>query len=156
MLCVNIYPNQILPMRKIKEIIVHCTATVATLPVTVETLRDWHVRQRGFSDVGYHFIIDQEGIIHPGRPIEMIGAHCKGRNSESIGVCYIGGLDPKTSAPADTRTPAQKKALVELCTKLCIDFDLSKCDIRGHYEFAAKECPCFKIELLRDEIPLLF
>ena len=77
-------------MRKITEIIIHCSATTEGMDFTVEDIDRWH-RQRGFSGVGYHFVIYLNGSIHAGRPKNKIGAHCKGHNTISIGICYIGG-----------------------------------------------------------------
>ena len=74
--------------RKIKEIIVHCSATPEGKDYSIDTIRKWHL-QRGFADIGYHYIIYRDGSIHTGRDESVIGAHCKGHNSNSIGVCYI-------------------------------------------------------------------
>ena len=125
--------------RKINEIIVHCSATKEGQPVTVEEIRRWHL-QRGFADIGYHFVIYIDGTLHNGRPINKDGAHCTGHNSNSIGICYVGGLDSKGKAK-DTRTAAQKAALVTLLKRLKSLYPLAT--IHGHREFANKACPCF-------------
>ncbi len=78
-------------MRKIKEIIIHCSATREGRNYTVADIDRWH-RERGFFCIGYHFVIYRDGSIHVGRSVEEVGAHCKGHNTVSIGVCYIGGL----------------------------------------------------------------
>lgn len=78
-------------MRKIKEIIIHCSATREGRDYTVADIDRWH-RERGFFCIGYHFVIYRDGSIHVGRSVEEVGAHCKGHNTVSIGVCYIGGL----------------------------------------------------------------
>ncbi|MBP5691206.1 MAG: N-acetylmuramoyl-L-alanine amidase, partial [Bacteroidaceae bacterium] len=78
-------------MRKITEIIIHCSATPQGVDYTVADIDRWH-RQRGFNKIGYHYVIYRDGSIHQGRPVEEIGAHCIGHNAHSIGVCYIGGL----------------------------------------------------------------
>ena len=80
--------------------------------------------------------------IHAGRQLQRVGAHCKGHNANSIGVCYIGGLS-KDGKPKDTRTAAQKKALMELVSKLRQEYPLAT--VHGHNEFAAKACPCFDV-----------
>jgi N-acetylmuramoyl-L-alanine amidase len=103
-------------MRTINSIIVHCTATKALQHFNVNDVRRWH-QQRGFSDIGYHYVVLVDGTIENGRPISEVGAHCKGHNAHSIGVCYVGGLNAK-GAPADTRTPVQRKALRQLITRL--------------------------------------
>lgn len=126
-------------MRKIDKIIVHCTATPAGRETTVEEIRSWHLHQ-GFTDIGYHYVVMLDGQIRTGRDERVIGAHCKGLNAHSIGVCYVGGLD-KNGDPADTRTPAQKIALINLVSRLKRRFP--QATVHGHREFAAKACPCF-------------
>ena len=126
-------------MRKINFIILHCSATKEGVSVTVNDIDRWH-KERGFAKIGYHFVVYLDGSIHKGRPIEEIGAHCKGRNSDSIGICYVGGLD-KTGKPKDTRTPAQKEALWKLLRALKEKFP--DAEIRSHKDFANKACPCF-------------
>ena len=130
-------------MRKITEIIIHCSATPAGRSFTVQDIDRWH-RARGFSSIGYHYIIYLDGSIHPGRPVDEIGAHCLGHNAHSIGVCYIGGLDTDTLEPADTRTPGQRAALRELIAKLQEQYPGAT--VHGHNEFADKACPCFRVQ----------
>lgn len=89
--------------RSINLIVVHCTASRCDRRLTPESLDRIH-RQRGFNGCGYHYYITSEGIIHPMRPSDHIGAHVRGFNSQSIGIAYEGGLLPDGSA-ADTRTP---------------------------------------------------
>lgn len=126
-------------MRKITEIIVHCTATPPGRAVTVADVDAWH-RARGFRSIGYHYLIDLEGNILHGRDIAAIGAHCRGHNAASVGVVYAGGVDA-SGVPADTRTPAQKAALRRLLGELTARFPGAK--IHGHRDFAAKACPSF-------------
>ena len=126
-------------MRKIDEIIVHCTATKAGQRFTVRDVRKWHL-ERGFNDIGYHFLILLDGMIQEGRPIEKTGAHCKGHNQNSIGVCYVGGLD-KDGNPADTRTDEQKEALLWLLKDLKRQYP--NATIHSHRDFAKKACPSF-------------
>ena len=98
--------------RKINEIIVHCSATPEGKDYSVDTIRQWHL-QRGFSDIGYHYVIYRDGSIHTGRYESIIGAHCAGHNANSIGVCYIGGCASDGKTPKDTRTAEQKQSLVK-------------------------------------------
>lgn len=126
-------------MRKINLIIVHCTATVEGKDYTVSTIDKWH-RQRGFDCIGYHYVVYRDGTVHNGRSLDKVGAHCKGHNANSIGVCYVGGIDRKGN-PKDTRTPKQRDALVNLLMRLKREFP--KAVIRGHRDFAAKACPSF-------------
>ena len=81
-------------MRKITQIIIHCSATPEGKDYTVADIDRWH-KARGFKMIGYHYVIYRDGSIHTGRPLEMVGAHCKGHNAHSIGICYIGGARPQ-------------------------------------------------------------
>ena len=127
-------------MRKIKEIIIHCSATKEGRNFTVADIDRWH-RERGMRCIGYHFVIYRDGSIHVGRAIEEVGAHCKGHNSISIGVCYIGGVAADGKTAKDTRTPEQRKALLMLLRRLRAKYPNAK--IHGHRDFAAKACPSF-------------
>lgn len=126
-------------MRKISRIIVHCTATPAGREVTVADIDRWH-RQRGFACIGYHYVVYLDGSVHQGRPVGRQGAHCLGYNATSIGVCYGGGTAADGS-PLDTRTPAQKSALVALLRALRKQFPAAT--IHSHRDFAPKACPSF-------------
>ncbi len=126
-------------MRTITLIICHCTATIEGKHYTVEDVDAWH-RARGWKMIGYHYLILLDGTIQQGRPEEMVGAHCLNHNQHSIGVCYVGGLDIN-GKPADTRTPAQKRALLSLLSQLKKKYPRAL--IVGHNTFANKACPCF-------------
>lgn len=129
-------------MRKISKIIVHCTATPEGQDVSVESIDRYH-RSLGWAGIGYHFVIGLDGTVHKGRPVEKVGAHCKGHNTESIGIAYVGGHAPDGKTPKDTRTPAQRKALRQLVTECLAEFPGAT--VHAHNEFANKACPCFKI-----------
>jgi N-acetylmuramoyl-L-alanine amidase len=90
-------------VRQIKRIIWHCSATREGVDVSVDTIRSWH-KDRGFSDIGYHYVILLDGSVRDGRPIERVGAHVERHNLDSIGICYVGGVD-ENGKPKDTRTP---------------------------------------------------
>lgn len=95
--------------------------------------------------MGYHFYVTREGFVHVCRPLSVVGAHAKGYNAHSIGICYEGGLNPE-GKPADTRTEAQKKSLrklIELLRAL-----LPKVNVKGHRDLpgVSKSCPCFDAE----------
>lgn len=130
-------------MRQINEIIIHCTATPEGRNVTVQQIRDWHVKGNGWDDIGYHFVIDLDGNVHSGRPIERPGAHCRGHNAKSIGIVYVGGLAANGKTPKDTRTPAQRAALRQLVQQLRDQFPAIP--VHGHNEYAAKACPSFDV-----------
>lgn len=127
--------------RNIKEIIVHCSATPEGKDFTVAQIKQWHL-QRGFSDIGYHYVIYRDGSVHTGRPESVSGAHCTGHNTISIGVCYIGGCATNGTTPKDTRTPAQKVALVKLLKELKAKYP--KATIHSHKDYANKACPSFE------------
>jgi len=127
-------------MRKITEIIVHCSDTIEGKDFTVEDIRKWH-KDRGWLDIGYHYVVYLDGSIHKGRPDEVVGAHCVGHNAHSIGVCYIGGKEAGTFRAKDTRTPAQQEALLRLLIDLVCKYPDAK--IYGHRDFANRKCPCF-------------
>lgn len=126
--------------RVIKEIIVHCSATAEGRDFTVEDIRRWH-KQQGWSDIGYHYVIGRHGEQWKGRDVDVSGAHCEGHNRNSIGVCYIGGLDETGKKAKDTRTLQQKAVLLSLLTELKRLYPDAK--IYGHRDFARKDCPSF-------------
>lgn len=127
--------------RTIKEIIVHCTATPEGRVETVQSIRNMH-KAKGWSDIGYHYLIGLNGERWEGRNVNLIGAHCEGHNINSIGVCYVGGVDKKMQAK-DTRTEKQKDALVALLKDLRKLYPKAK--IYGHRDFdkKGKACPSF-------------
>ena len=126
--------------RNIRELIVHCSATPEGKDYSVDTIRQWHL-QRGFSDIGYHYVIYRDGSIHIGRDESIIGAHCTGHNTNSIGVCYIGGCASDGKTPKDTRTTEQKQSLVKLLKELKTKYP--QASIHGHRDFSSKACPSF-------------
>lgn len=130
-------------MRVIDKIIIHCSATPERKHFTTEDINNWHI-QRGFKNIGYHYVIYLDGSIHKGRPEEEIGAHCTGANTTSIGICYIGGIDALTRKPKDTRTDAQKESLVKLVNELKNKYPSAT--VLGHNELSNKDCPCFDVE----------
>lgn len=152
-------------MNKIDSIIIHCSATRAGQDLRAKDIDRMH-RQRGFSCVGYNFVVDLDGTVENGRPLTMEGAHCNSKgfsgvsyNKHSIGICYIGGLDA-SGRPVDTRTDEQKVALRNLVAKLCREYDIIELlghrdtspDLDGSGEVEPREfikaCPCFEV---RDE-----
>lgn len=140
-------------MRKINYIVLHCSATREGKPFGIRDIDRWH-RERGFRQVGYHYVIELDGTIRKGRDLAQIGAHVAGCNADSIGICYIGGLDAD-GKPCDTRTEEQRAAMFYLLQQLrerfpdaviCGHRDLSP-DRNGNgviepWEWL-KACPCF-------------
>lgn len=138
-------------MRKIDTIIVHCTATRPNwwadrrAEEKVSEIRRWHTEERGWSDIGYHVLIDRDGTIVDGRPIERSGAHAKGHNKTSVGISLFGGhggsQDDKFE---DNFTPAQDRALRKLIAQLRMEYPAIT-TIMGHNEVSPKMCPCFQV-----------
>ena len=138
-------------------IIIHCSATRAGQDFTATDIDRWH-RQRGFRSIGYHFVVRLDGAVGPGRDVALDGAHCTGWNHRSIGIFYIGGLD-KNGRPADTRTEAQREALVRLVEDLRLVFP-SLQQVIGHRDTSPdlngdgiispneyiKSCPCIDVK----------
>lgn len=94
-------------MRTITEIIIHCTATRPDANCTVESIRRYH-KSLGWHDIGYHYVIYPDGSVHAGRPVEEVGAHCPGHNTQSIGIAYVGGLDATATPP----TPEPRRSVL--------------------------------------------
>jgi N-acetylmuramoyl-L-alanine amidase len=138
-------------MRHVTEIIVHCSATrpewMGTAPTAdkVREIRRWHVSDRGWKDIGYHYLIDRNGTVATGRPVEQVGAHVQGHNTGTIGVCLIGGHGSSETDRFDQHfTAAQDKSLRTLLADLKRKFPgVSK--ITGHNQYAAKACPGFDV-----------
>jgi len=127
-------------VRAINKLIVHCSATREGQNISKETIKHWHLA-RGFNDIGYHFYIDIEGNIYKGRDIAKMGAHCKGHNRSSIGICYCGGVEADGKTPKDTRTDKQKESLLAVLRTLRAMYP-DAC-IYSHNDFANKACPSF-------------
>lgn len=133
-------------VRPISKIIVHCSDTYARMNTTAEDIRKWHTSPpRNWSDIGYHFVIKRNGEIERGRPLEIAGAHTRGHNSQSIGVCWVGGRGDDDK-PQDNRTEEQKKSLANLLKALKHDFP--NAEILGHRDVSGvkKACPSFDVK----------
>lgn len=139
-------------MRKITKLVLHCSATPEGKNFTVADIDRWH-KQRGFRKIGYHYVIYLDGSVHKGRNDDEQGAHCTGHNSDSIGICYIGGMDSTNKFAKDTRTPAQKKALLKLVKELMNKYSISLDKVYMHRDLCGnkKSCPCFTKETFDKE-----
>ena len=105
----------------------------------------WH-KERGWDGIGYHFLIGLNGEVWEGRPLDVVGAHCKGHNHHSIGIAYVGGLDSDCKTPCDTRTDAQKEAMRTLVADLRRRMPGIK-QVLGHRDLdKTKSCPCFDVK----------
>lgn len=138
-------------MREINQIILHCSATKPSQQVTVEDIKKWHVEENGWSACGYHYVIELNGDVSEGRNVEIAGAHCKGHNASSIGVCYIGGLD-EDGKPKNTLNEDQKESLFQLVKDLLDEYGLKIEQVRCHNEYNSnKACPSFKRKWFLEE-----
>lgn len=148
----------------VDAIVIHCSATREGMDFKAADFDRWH-KERGFGQIGYHWVIDLDGTIEKGRPENMVGAHSntpgvsgKSYNYHSIGICYVGGLD-KNGNPKDTRTLAQKKSMIKLVNDLMKRFPNIK-EVLGHRDTSPdkngdgkisrnewiKQCPCFEVK----------
>tara|TARA_B100000963_G_scaffold191305_2_gene166391 strand:+ start:2296 stop:2709 length:414 start_codon:yes stop_codon:yes gene_type:complete len=130
-------------MRDINRIVLHCSATVEGKEYSVDTIRNWHTA-KGWSDIGYHYVISLDGCIDIGRPVDKQGAHVRGHNKDTIGICYIGGVDADIK-PKDTMTPEQEDAFRQLVASIRTLFG-EDITIHGHNEFSSKACPSFTVK----------
>ena len=137
-------------MRPISEIIVHCTATrpewmaASKTSDKVAEVRRWHIADRGWRDIGYHFLIDRDGTVAKGRPVDQVGAHVQGHNAGTIGVSLFGGHgSAATDKFAEHYTARQDQALRGLIAALTATYKITK--VSGHNEYAAKACPGFNV-----------
>ena len=139
-----LHSSQYQNYRRIDLIVIHCSATRATQRYTVDDCRRDH-RARGFADIGYHYYITRDGVVHAGRALYQVGAHATGYNRYSIGICYEGGLNER-GLPADTRTPEQKDTLQKLLKRLKEDYPEAR--VVGHRDLPGvkKDCPCYVIQ----------
>ena len=127
-------------MRSIHLIVVHCSATRCNRAYPVTTLIRDHQQRFGFT--GYHYYVTRDGHITQTRHLQLPGAHARGYNAHSIGVCYEGGLDARGET-ADTRTPAQKAAMRRLLEELHGRYP--RAVIVGHHDLnPQKPCPCIE------------
>lgn len=152
----------------IDAIIIHCSATREGQDFRAADIDKMH-RARGFAMIGYNYVIDLDGQVEIGRPLDRDGAHCstagfsgKAYNKHSIGICYIGGLD-KNGKAKDTRTLAQKQSMSTLVYRLMEKYPIV--EVLGHRDTSPdlngdgfinrtewiKECPCFDV---KSEFPM--
>jgi len=148
-------------MREIKEIVIHISASKFG---NAERIREWHVNGNGWRDIGYHYVINNgyvfkddeyeervaDGFIEKGRPDAVAGAHVKGHNRFTIGICLVGSNGKYTTRQID--------ALFALLKGLMIQYDLKPENVKGHYEYDTangKTCPDLDMDLLRQKLKLM-
>lgn len=131
-------------MRNIDKIVIHCSDSPQGRGDDVDTIRRWH-KERGWSDIGYHYVIIEDGEIQVGRDLERSGAHAKGHNTGSIGICLIG---------RDSFTEEQFISLAGLVLGMMEQFDIELDNVLGHYQVSSKTCPNFDIEWFKNKYML--
>ena len=139
-------------MRKITKIILHHSLTKDGSVVDWQAIRKYHIETQKWFDVGYHFGIEKinkEYEVLIGRPLQIEGAHTKGQNSDSIGICFIGNYDI-----AEPEKIMIEIALKRIILPLCLFFNLRAKDIYGHKDFAQKTCPGKKFDLEKIRQPI--
>lgn len=136
--------------RKVDKIIVHCSDTYATMNIGVADIRKWHTEERGWKDIGYHFVIRRDGTVEAGRDIdgdgdifEEIGAHTVGYNANSIAICMVGGKGADGRA-SNNFTQKQFSSLESVIRMIKASY--TRATVHGHREFAQKECPSFDVQ----------
>lgn len=130
--------------RQIDLLVVHCSASPDYMDIGVKEIRSWHLQQ-GWSDIGYHYVIRRNGEIEKGRGDEVVGAHAKGVNSNSIGICWVGETNP---------SPEQEKSLIGLINWLRGKYSVTIENVKGHREAVktSKTCPNLNMDRLRAEL----
>lgn len=149
-------------MRKINKIIIHCSANGPTSKLRARDLEAYHVNEKGWDHIGYHYVIPRDGTVEHALDESIPGIHCSGQNAKSIGICLVGGIQDgkggdankdgeikdfengQRGAPEDNFTPAQREALTDLVHEL-VDM-YTGATVHGHNEFSAKPCPCFNVK----------
>jgi N-acetyl-anhydromuramyl-L-alanine amidase AmpD len=131
-------------LRNINLIVVHCSATPPSADIGADEIRQWH-KERGFHDIGYHYVIRRNGTLEIGRDVAKPGAHAKGHNAYSVGICLVGGVD-KNGAPDANFTLSQYRTLYQLLFEFDAR-DYPEARSCGHRDLpdVKKACPCFDV-----------
>lgn len=130
------------PIKAVDYLVVHCSATPSTMDIGAEEIRRWH-RQKGWLDIGYHYVIRRDGTVETGRPETRPGAHARGYNERSLGVCLVGGVEADGKTPEANYTDDQMTALAVLLDLL--EQSHEGAEVVGHRDLpgVSKACPCF-------------
>ena len=132
--------------RDITHIVIHCSATIQGRHFDVHDIHGWHkAPPRNWKGVGYHYILGVGGNIEIGRDIDFNGAHVKGKNVNTIGICLIGGLGEDGKPKENSFTKDQYLVLDDFIRKLMCMYPKAK--VLGHRDFGGvkKSCPCFEV-----------
>lgn len=129
------------------SLIIHCSATRASMDIGAKEIRKWHVEENGWVDIGYHFVIRRNGVIESGRPLKVIGAHVADYNLTSVGICLVGGTD-RFGLEENNFTKEQWDELKWLVRFLRDDvYEGQITSIKGHRDYpnVQKYCPSFDV-----------
>ena len=138
------------PRTDTNYLVIHCSDTYADQGVTADDIRRWHIGDNGWSDIGYHWVIERDGKIKHGRHSQAQGAHVLGHNHESIGICLIGGKGAD-GGPVDNFT-AQQWLILEMLIEV-LQLRYPQAEVVGHYYFNPyKTCPNFVVEQWLDSL----
>ena len=129
-------------MRIIDTVIIHCSFTPEKMDIGVDEIRNWHVNDNGWTDIGYHYVIRRSGVIETGRPISIAGAHANGHNKNSVGICMVGGKS-NDGGNADNFTHSQYDSLRGLVSFLIDGYPIM--NVIGHCDVSDKTCPNFNV-----------
>tara|TARA_Y100000593_G_scaffold87087_1_gene166961 strand:+ start:319 stop:741 length:423 start_codon:yes stop_codon:yes gene_type:complete len=129
-------------------IVIHCSYTKPNMDIGLREIRDWHVNDNGWRDVGYHYIIRRNGEVELGRNVKDTGAHAAGYNHKSIGIALVGGMADDNSTE-DNFTDKQWTTLLDLVKQKLIDYPDAK--VIGHNEISEKDCPCFDVQKWKED-----
>lgn len=134
-------------MRTLDKIVIHCSATPPTMDIGAKEIRSWHVNERKWRDIGYHFVVRRNGEVELGRPLDMQGAHARGHNKTSVGVCWVGGVD-KDMNPENNMTREQESELWCTVQNLMLTYGIEKEHVVGHRDLpgVTKACPSFDVK----------
>jgi N-acetylmuramoyl-L-alanine amidase len=125
----------------IHTIVIHYSSTYPDANVTRAVVDRWH-RDRGFREIGYHWFIRRDGTLEEGRAEGTLGAHVRGHNSGTIGICWAGGLDRNTGPNVGVwnPTPEQEACMVRLIRDIQARHP-GATRVVGHNDLVATLCP---------------
>lgn len=152
------------PLNHVSHIVIHGSWTTPEQDIGVEDIREWHL-DRGFSDIGYHYVIRRDGELEEGRSVENQGAHVYGRNDYTLGICLVGGRPERPAADGNWEfnyTFAQMMTLTSLIQDAFRnehilpnpELEARPGTVRGHRDFpeVLKRCPGFDVQAFYDDL----
>jgi N-acetyl-anhydromuramyl-L-alanine amidase AmpD len=134
-------------VREINLIVIHCSDSDVSTHDDISVIRKWHVQERGWKDVGYHYFITKSGDIQLGRYEDVAGAHAQGFNSHSIGICLSGKKQ---------FSERQFFMAARLISGLMLRYGLTLLDIVPHNQLnTGKSCPNFDLSKIKKHIQII-